>query len=418
MSSLLLTLLPIFAGTAGAVGYAASASTPAVSQALGVLLARPDALVDSWGASAAGVPGPVSMVMAVPAALGAVVGIGSPVTVGAASVAVLSVVAAAIIAVSPAITPVQAPSELLAAAITSATDSLPGDSPTPDTLPSLVTDAHAMPVPPMTAAPSVEQPAVRDARASPTSDRSEDGPLIFHLPFDSSMTTVDLLYADGVPTGGYTPSVSFTTEGSEGSDGFAGSGTGGDVDLLKLVTVPPTDGDDATPLRATLTQPDPRYLPQISGDGAWPGALIVLTDGRDVVVGSGTVDPDGSWRARVSDGLGSGTVRAVQVTVDRISAPSVAMAYRTEEGTSIRQVAGGDADEPDSLSLVFSGMVGASLQREVVDATLLETLTLSDAGEHGETVSVSPGTHTVRVRYVDPTTGDVGAFTEMTFEVP
>lgn len=361
-SSLILGLLPLVAGTAGAAGYAAHLSAPPMSVALAAVLAPQGAVAGGVGAS----------VSAAPAAVGAAVALGAPATVGAAAGAgagavVLAAVAAVILVTNPTIVVPEpadrAPESMSvpAAPLPSTTTTLPPRSPLPT----------ATPTPPsVTLPPSVPAP-VSPAEPSPP-PVSEPTP-----------TPVPLSPVSPEPTP------------------IPG---GGNTRIAPLLAPP-----------AELTQTDPRFYPYVSGDDARAGAKIRLFDGGGRLVGAGSADDTGSWQVLVVAGSsGRHDIRAVQIVGEETSPPGASMPVDVSPPPVIDEPANGDEVDATGMTLVLSVPGGSVLQREIVGVTPLETVRTPAGGEWRESVAVPRGWITIRVRYADTVTGDVGPYSEVT----
>ena len=155
--------------------------------------------------------------------------------------------------------------------------------------------------------------------------------------------------------------------------------------------------------------------PRVSGAGAAPGASIQLVDGGGAVVGTGAARADGTWRAVITEGQsGEHSVRARQILAGRTSPSSAAMAYTTTPPPALAAPLDGAVVSASSFTFAFTAPAGTVLQREIVGVTAVQTLRTPSNGAWNERVAVPVGAQTIRVRFANPATGDIGPWTAIT----
>lgn len=182
----------------------------------------------------------------------------------------------------------------------------------------------------------------------------------------------------------------------------------GDADGEAPDATSPSDAALGAPV-ATLSQPDPRMYPVISGSGARAGAAIHVIDETGLTVGSGRARPDGTWSARVTEGdSGPHTLRVRQTDGSATSPFSSEMTYSTLTPPAITAPTDGSTVAARSFTFSFTAPPGTVLQRQISGVTSIFTLTTPSSGAWNERVSVPVGEHSVKVRYANPDSGDVG----------
>ena len=253
---------------------------------------------------------------------------------------------------------------------------LAGSSPLASPTPRPTGTATPTPTPTPVATPDADTDADTDAVAPPASD-------------DPTRSAAPPAGGPGAPGG--------NTEPSTG---------GGDQPSVEAPLAAPT---------ATLTQADARMYPRVRGAGARPGASIQLVDEDGGVVGTGAARADGTWRAVITEGeSGERSVRARQIFAGRTSPSSTAMTYTTTPPPALAAPLDGAVVSASSFTFAFTAPAGTVLQREIVGVTAVQTLRTPSSGAWNERVAVPVGAQTIRVRFANPATGDIGPWTAIT----
>lgn len=165
----------------------------------------------------------------------------------------------------------------------------------------------------------------------------------------------------------------------------------------------------------SLTAENPPYLPTLGGRGT-PGALISVVHGTEEVA-TATVATDGTWSAAPSLTVSNAdpvSLTATQ-TLDGVTSASAALAAPiTITVPEVQAVTIGTS----TMTVTFSGIAGHRVEAFLDGNATGNLHLLTETPLTRELGRLSPGPHTISLRYVDPATGATGATLVTPFTVP
>lgn len=180
--------------------------------------------------------------------------------------------------------------------------------------------------------------------------------------------------------------------------------------------VPPTEPVVPGTLEPTLLQNDPRMYPRLGGVSAEPGALIRVLDAAGRPIATTTADAFGRWSVPITTGGAGATSVSVTQTVRGVtSQASATLPYSVDAAPVASRPLAGDVVTAGRFNFRLELPAGSVIQRSIVGQTPVQTLTVPASGVWNEYLSVPPGAHVLRLRWADPTTRDIGPWTEVTF---
>ncbi|WP_372968617.1 sigma-70 family RNA polymerase sigma factor [Microbacterium sp.] len=180
---------------------------------------------------------------------------------------------------------------------------------------------------------------------------------------------------------------------------------------------PPVDAPAVPPPAptASVSQLNGSMYPRIGGDDAAPGARVDVLAGGSVLA-STTARSDGSWSVHLTDAApGSHVVAARQVVGGVTSASGSGLSYTVGGGPSPSSPAPGSTVTASRFAFTMTAPAGTVLQRETVGVTPVQTIRIPSSGAWKEYLAVPPGSHTLRLRYANPSTGDFGPWSSTSF---
>lgn len=180
---------------------------------------------------------------------------------------------------------------------------------------------------------------------------------------------------------------------------------------------PPVNSPTAPPPApaASVSQLNGSMYPRITGNDAAPGARVEVLAGGSVLA-STTARSDGSWSVHLTDAApGSHVVAARQVVGGVASASGGALSYTVGGGPSPSSPAAGATVTASRFAFTMTAAAGTVLQREIVGVTPVQTIRIPSSGAWKEYLAVPAGSHTMKLRYANPSTGDFGPWSSTSF---
>ncbi|MFJ2552043.1 sigma-70 family RNA polymerase sigma factor [Microbacterium sp. NPDC087591] len=175
---------------------------------------------------------------------------------------------------------------------------------------------------------------------------------------------------------------------------------------------PPEQGETpSTPAApgATIAQFDSRMYPKVSGDDAAPRALVEILDSGGATIAHAVARADGTWTAHLTSAdAGTRSVTARQIVSGTTSPGSAPLTYTVSSPPSAATPVPGTTVAASRFRFAFTAEAGTVLQRQIVGATPIHTIRVPRSGAWNEYLSVAPGSHSMRLRYANPATGDYG----------
>lgn len=344
---------------------------------------------------------------------------GSAPAVGAASGATLAATPPALgLASLTSLTAVLATVSVVVGVTVAALNSPPPETPTaPEPVahaaPKYVTGTAAMPAPARSEeaeVPRVRQPAVTPVE--PSTVAQDDA---------SSPSAVP-------PSTGTPPAVGDDEPADTPDPGDTAAPTG----ATPPVPVEPTDATPRGPVEPMPTDP-PRapqppaapgmlgfrdgaiYLPQLHGTGV-PGALVTVSSSDGIALGETVVSENGTWTvtAQLAEIPAASLYVSARQSVDGLTSdPSELIGPFLLEAPDVVEL----HDDVAVPTVVFAGRAGTVVEALVDGVPTGNLHELGDSSLLRQVAGLTPGTHTLSLRYVDPATGRVGAARTVDFVV-
>ncbi|MCK2034785.1 sigma-70 family RNA polymerase sigma factor [Microbacterium sp. SSW1-49] len=182
---------------------------------------------------------------------------------------------------------------------------------------------------------------------------------------------------------------------------------------------PPGQGETpSTPAApgAAIAQLDSRMYPKVSGDDAAPRAVVEILDSGGATIANTVAGADGTWTAHLTSAdAGTRSVTARQIVSGRTSPASAPLTYTLSSPPPAATPVSGTTVTATRFRFAFTAEAGTVLQRQIVGATPIQTIRVPRSGAWNEYLSVAPGSHSIRLRYANPATGDYGPWTTWNF---
>ncbi|UKJ63024.1 sigma-70 family RNA polymerase sigma factor [Cellulosimicrobium cellulans] len=198
------------------------------------------------------------------------------------------------------------------------------------------------------------------------------------------------------------------------------------------VPVEPTDATPRGPVEPIPTDPPPApqppaapgilgfrdgaiYLPQLHGTGV-PGALVIVSSSDGVALGRTVVSENGTWTvtAQLAEIPAASLYLSARQSVDGVTSDaSELIGPFLLEAPDVVEL----RDDVAVPTVVFAGRAGTVVEALVDGVPTGNLHELGDSSLLRQVAGLTPGPHTLSLRYVDPATGRVGAARTVDFVV-